>query len=222
MNANFKEGYNLCMKHIDQLIRDGDLLAEKASFGHATFLYFTAMEEAVKAYYYAGIHVNLFQYDEVKKDICDHMLKTGSFLVTIGIDLLSEGKISVPDIRSREELIQKWTKAVKGIRDTRNQREKFLYVDLIDDKWNYPLECNKKDVDEWRVLVVKYTEYVKKTAETFFNIPLETRKEMPKIIEYINRWIQQNAVSFSEEMLKRKIITKEEYNKLKATLELVS
>ena len=42
---DWREGINLCIGNIDQLIKDGELLLKHKSYGHAYFSFYTAMEE---------------------------------------------------------------------------------------------------------------------------------------------------------------------------------
>ena len=121
------------------LTLDGDSLAEKGNFGHAFFLYFTAMEEAVKAMYYAQVHAGILEYNEkVKRDIRNHMDKMTMFFGFSSSHKMINQKDSghYPKKHSREELIKSLTGIAGALREFRKFREASLFVDLKNNKWN--------------------------------------------------------------------------------------
>jgi len=128
--SDFRKGYELCMENTAYLMRDGDFLADNGSFSHAFFLYFTAMEEAAKAYFYAGIHANLFTHDALRSFLIDHQSKTAFFFWFLVGQHMLEGKMELPSEVSRDYLVEALKGFYEALVEGKRLRETCLYVDM--------------------------------------------------------------------------------------------
>ncbi|MFB0503985.1 MAG: AbiV family abortive infection protein [Candidatus Bathyarchaeia archaeon] len=214
---DFRKGYDLCMQHISQLTQDADLLAETGSFGHAIFLYHTAMEEAAKAFYYAGIHAKLFQHEEVRDDLKNHLYKTSFFFMMRLGQIVWELKNESIKIPTRDELIEGMKDFYESILEARSIRTACLYIDLKDNEWITPLEF---DEEEFRTMkdcfATPVLKNVKSLAESFFEIPNGKQKEFRTMI---NGMIVLEGIAIVENLYKNGILKREEYEEIKSDIE---
>jgi len=203
------------MENVSRLIEGGNLLADNGSYSRAFFLYFTAMEEAAKAYFYAAIHTNIFQYDEVRSDLVNHLPKTALFFWFLVSQRLIEGKIDVPRKVSREQFIEGLKEFFEAVMGGKKLREASLYVDLVDDNWNTPLDFQKEESDTMKDYAMNFVSFVKDISSTFFRIPREMRKELPIIRD---QWILTFTAWGLEGARKNNILTEQEYEEAKMEL----
>lgn len=215
-NIDFRKGYDLCMQHISQLTQDADLLANKGSYCNAIFLYFTAMEEAVKAFYYAGIHAKLFQYEDIRPYLMNHLPKTGFFLMTrLGEAILQKRHVPART-PSRDEYIEAMKAFYESIPEFKSIREDCLYVDLEDNEWSNPLDVNEEDFGIMKDYVTKFIPKAKSMAEAFFEIPREKQKEFRTMISEI---LISGVTVYVENLYKSKILTKEQCERIRLEIE---
>lgn len=150
---DFRKGYEVCINHAVRLAHDADLLAQNGSFGHAFFLYFSAMEEAVKSMFYALVHIGILEYDEkVKRDMVKHMDKTAIFVGFLSSQRITKQKDFdySSEMPTREELIESFVELGKAIGEFRRLRETSLYADLKKNKWNSPMDFPESDFNSAR------------------------------------------------------------------------
>jgi AbiV family abortive infection protein len=184
------------------------------------FLYFTALEEAVKAYYYAAFSVNLAQYKDEKKRIMDHRGKIEFFLINIAIQQIIENELRPPEIETRNDLRKALLDYKKAILDTKDIREQCIYVDYIDNEWSTPLDATQENASEFKTLTTDFITYIKESAESLFQIPKEAYHEIPQFtravllsifIEYIDDLYHKNIITKTEHLEAKQQIV-DEYN----------
>lgn len=216
---DFRKGYEVSINHAIRLAHDADLLAENSSFGHAFFLYFTAMEEAVKSTYYALVHAGILEYDEkVKRDVRKHMDKTAIFAGVLSSQRTTEQKDfdSSPKMPTREELIESFVKIAEAIRKFRGFRETSLYVDLKKNKWNNPMDFPESDFNIAREYISRFISFVKQSSDILINMP---QKKLEIFFRSMTPKLAQEMLLLLEQMFEGGILNKEEYKKLKTDIE---
>jgi len=216
---DFRKGYEVCINHAIRLAHDADSLAENGSFGHAFFLYFTAMEEAVKSMFYALVHIGVLEYDEkVKRDIMKHMDKTATFAGFLSSQMTMKKKdfdssIKVP---TREEFTKSIAEIVEAISEFRRLRETSLYVDLKKIKWNNPMDFPESDFNSAREYISYFISSVRQKFDILINIPKE---KLEDVFRSMTPLLVQGMLLLSEQMFDRGIIKEEEYKDARARIE---
>lgn len=176
---DFQKGYDICMENVTRLAENAELLAQKHSFGHAFFLYFTAMEKAVKAYYYALVHIRLLRYDDkVRKDLMDHESKTAFFYGVLLSQTMKSHKRDIPNEKpSKEAFVESIIRLAEVIKDFAILRQSCLYVDLVNHKWASPSDFAESDFVLARESVRNFISFVKDTASVLLKMPEEKLEE---------------------------------------------
>ena len=217
--VDFRKGYEVCINHAICLAHDADLLAENGSFGHAFFLYFSAMEEAVKSTHYALAHVGVLEYDEkVKRDMTKHMDKTAIFAGILTSQAMMKQKDFdySPKMPTRKELIESFEDLAKTVGEFRRLRETSLYVDLKKNKWNNPMDFPESDFNSAREYILHFISFVRQRFDTIINMPKEKLEDS---LSSLTRLIVQNYLLLLKQLFEDGIITEGEYKKSKTDLE---
>jgi len=216
---DFRKGYEICINHAIRLAHDADLLAENSSFGHAFFLYFTAMEEAVKSVHYALVYADVLEYDKkVEKDISHHMPKTAMFAGFLVSQAMMKQKDfdSSAKMPTREELIESFSGLAEDINEFRRLREKSLYVDPKNNKWNDPTNFPEADFNAAREYISQLISGVRQNFDILINTP---KKKLEDILRSITPIFAQVVLLLSEKLFEGGILNEEEYKKLKTDIE---
>lgn len=216
---DFQKGYEVCINHAIRLAHDADLLAENGSFGHAFFLYFTAMEEAVKSVHYALVHANVLEYDEkVKRDLRKHMDKTAIFAGVLSSQTIMKQKDfdSPAKMPTREELTESFVGIVEAISEFRRLRETSLYVDLKKNKWDDPMDFPETDFNSAREYISNFISFVKQTYDLFVHL---SKEKLEDFLSSFTPLIAQGSLLLLERLFEEGIITEGEYTKNKTDLE---
>jgi AbiV family abortive infection protein len=216
---DFREGYEVSIDHAIRLAQDADLLAENGSFGHAFFLYFTAMEEVVKAVHYALVYADVLEYDEkVKRDIMKHMDKTAMFAGFLVSQTMMKKKDfdTSPKMPTREELVESFSGLAEIISEFRRLRETSLYVDLKNNKWSDPTNFPEADFNDARKHISELISVTKQKFDILINTP---KKTLEDIVSSMTPIFAQVVLLSLEKMFEGGILNEEEYKKLKTDIE---
>lgn len=221
-DEDLKSGVGLCFNNANSLITDAEALFKRKSYGHASFLALSAIEEIGKAYFYALHRTEIEKSDELGKDVIRHDSKFNVFLFSLLTDSIQRqietgrAQITKPlDVDDFVNMGKDWDSALG---DLWNFRNRSLYVDRVKRKWFSPLDTKRADarslIDAAKNMVVKFEPLCKsllsppidalKKAQQFFDNQL-----FPAIIERF----RQNA----DELYKNKIITQKLYDVIQGT-----
>lgn len=85
-DEDLKSGVGLCFNNANSLITDAEALFKRKSYGHASFLALSAIEEIGKAYFYALHRTEIEKSDELGKDVIRHDSKFNVFLFSLLTD----------------------------------------------------------------------------------------------------------------------------------------
>jgi AbiV family abortive infection protein len=208
-DEQLKKGVELCFLNINRLIKDAQILFENESYGHARFLAFSAIEETSKAYMYALSRIEVYETEELKKDIKKHYTKFDYFALFLAfIQRQSEEKYKVKktlDIKFFKEL----GKSFETLnREYLESREQSLYVDYIKGEWVSPLKISREDVKLW---IESAKEYKKEIAFLCGNILSPPKEIVLSITKQLQETIDDNFLPFISTLYEAKGISKELY-----------
>lgn len=217
-DEDLKSGVTLCFSNASSLIDDAETLFKRKSYGHASFLALSAIEEISKAYFYALHRAEIEKSDELDKDVTQHNSKFNVFLFSLLTDStqrhIQNGNTQITkplDIDDFVDIGKDWDSAMSDLWNFRNQS---LYVDHVKGKWFSPLDAKPVDAQSWidaaKDMRTKFEPQCKKllspSKETLRNIQEFLENELfPSMIE---RFRGETA----EQLYKNKIITKKLYD----------
>lgn len=211
-----RKGIELCFNNASSLITDAETLLRKESYGHASFLAVSAIEETVKAYIYATNRIKGFwQPDELDSYVFKHNAKFALFLSHHFVDAVGKAieterkEIGNPlDVDDLAEIGKDFDSAIKAIWDIRLLG---LYVDHREGEWKSPSNIKREDAESCIEYAKKYKERMNIECRRILNVPLDLAKEVVEFIKnqllpaYINQFYRNAEVLYKNEKITKRL-----------------
>jgi len=151
--GDLKTGVDLCLRNAERLIKDGELLFEHKSYGHATSLVYLGLEELGKALRLAeacflGKEVedtnDVFRFHKDKMGIA-----TGAMLSPAIVEAFrtytKEKPLTEKSLRKFVQESELLARVIKAIPETDKRRKACLYVDSKNGEWHSPFEIRREE-----------------------------------------------------------------------------
>lgn len=225
-DLDIKKGVKLSLGNAKSLLKDAKLLLEHKSTGHALFLIVSAIEEASKAFIYAGARVGVWKQGETEKDVFTHPPKLTLFISHLTVTAMEDAfkrrrqmifhprkPVKPLDIDDFVEMAQDVECAVKELWKGRIEG---LYVDRKNGKWTTPSDFEKSEVE---TLLSRAERYIRDTEFRTRNI-VEAKKE---VALGFRNWLVEEYIPFAinyfleniDDLYNDKVISRKLYEHLK-------
>jgi len=221
-DKDLKSGITLCFNNGKSLITDAEVLFKRKSYGHASFLALSAIEEIGKAYFYALHRAEIEKADELDTDVTRHDSKFNVFLfslVTDGIQRqIDTGRTQITkplDVGDFVNMGKDWNSAMG---DLWNFRNRSLYVDRVKRKWFSPQDTKRADCKSWIDAAKNMVSKFEPLCESLMSPPIDTLKNVRQFFD--NQFFPEIIERFrhnADELYRNKIITKELYDVIQGT-----
>jgi AbiV family abortive infection protein len=219
---DLRSGVALCFNNGESLITDAEVLFKRKSYGHASFLALSAIEEIAKAYFYALHRTEIEKSDELGKDVIRHESKFIVFLFSLLTDSIQRqieagrAQITKPlDVDDFADMGKDWDSALGDLWNFRNRN---LYVDRVKRRWFSPLDTKRADANSWIDAAKNMVSKFEPLCKSLSSPPIDALKNVQQFLDnqlfpaIIERF-RQNA----DELYKNKIITKKLYDTIQGT-----